>query len=71
MYTCCGQCSRLPAAYTHPNAGFHDNHLPLLIPLVQKMLNEEGIKEYVAWLTPMACLTRIFFAVGGGVRLDG
>jgi UDP-galactopyranose mutase len=38
-----------------PTPGFHDCHLPLLIPLVQKMLDEEGIKEYVAWLyTPMA-----------------
>jgi len=35
--------------------GFHDDHLPLLIPMVQQMLHEEGIKDYVAWLyTPMA-----------------
>jgi glycosyltransferase involved in cell wall biosynthesis len=35
--------------------GFHDNHLPLLIPMIQEMLHEEGVKEYVAWLyTPMA-----------------
>jgi glycosyltransferase involved in cell wall biosynthesis len=38
-----------------PTPGFHDCHLPLLIPLVQKMLDEEGINKYVAWLyTPMA-----------------
>jgi glycosyltransferase involved in cell wall biosynthesis len=35
--------------------GFHDDHLPLLIPMVQEMLEEEGVKDYVAWLyTPMA-----------------
>jgi glycosyltransferase involved in cell wall biosynthesis len=35
--------------------GFHDDHLPLLIPMIQEMLHEEGVKEYVAWLyTPMA-----------------
>jgi UDP-galactopyranose mutase len=35
--------------------GFHDDHLPLLIPMVQEMLHEEGVKDYVAWLyTPMA-----------------
>ncbi|MDQ2996077.1 MAG: glycosyltransferase [Chloroflexota bacterium] len=35
--------------------GFHDDHLPLLIPMVQEMLHEEGVKEYVVWLyTPMA-----------------
>jgi len=35
--------------------GFHDDHLPLLIPMIQEMLHEEGVKDYVAWLyTPMA-----------------
>jgi len=35
--------------------GFHDDHLPLLIPMVQGMLQEEGVKDYVVWLyTPMA-----------------
>jgi UDP-galactopyranose mutase len=35
--------------------GFHDDHLPLLIPMIQEMLHDEGVKDYVAWLyTPMA-----------------
>jgi glycosyltransferase involved in cell wall biosynthesis len=38
-----------------PTPGFHDDHLPLLIPMVQEMLHEEGVKDYVVWLyTPMA-----------------
>jgi len=35
--------------------GFHDDHLPIFVPMLQELLEEEGVKQYVAWLyTPMA-----------------
>ena len=35
--------------------GFHDDHLPIMVPLLQLLFAQEGIHNYVTWLyTPMA-----------------
>lgn len=35
--------------------GFHNDHLPILVPMLQQLLDEEHVNKYVAWLyTPMA-----------------
>lgn len=34
---------------------FHDEHLPIMVPMVQQLLTDEGVSSYVAWLyTPLA-----------------
>src|SRR5689334_14787585 len=35
--------------------GFHNDHLPIMIPMLRELLAEEAIEDYLAWLyTPMA-----------------
>jgi UDP-galactopyranose mutase len=35
--------------------GFHEDHLPIFVPMLRQLLEEEGVQDYVAWLyTPMA-----------------
>lgn len=38
-----------------PAPGFHEDHLPILRPMLHELLADEAIDDYVAWLyTPMA-----------------
>jgi UDP-galactopyranose mutase len=38
-----------------PAPGFHDQHLPRLVPMLRDLVLEEGIEDLVAWVyTPMA-----------------
>lgn len=38
-----------------PAPGFHDDHLPVLVPMVQQLLADQAVETYAVWLyTPLA-----------------
>ena len=47
------QVARLRTA--NPTPGFHDSHLPTLVPMLHALLEQERVSKYAAWLyTPLA-----------------